>query len=100
MDGTDILVALGRTTNTRGIGLENAGLEVTEKGHIRVNDGWKQPRRMCGAMGECANSPYFTHVSEDDFAIIHENLRGETRGGDTRSYDSRGGDRRRFRSAA
>ena len=27
-------------------------------------------------MGECAGSPYFTHVSEDDFTIIHENLNG------------------------
>jgi pyruvate/2-oxoglutarate dehydrogenase complex dihydrolipoamide dehydrogenase (E3) component len=30
-------------------------------------------------MGECAGSPYFTHVSEDDFAIIHENLNGGRR---------------------
>ena len=38
VEGSDILIALGRTPNTSGIGLEKAGIEVTEKGHIRVND--------------------------------------------------------------
>src|SRR5213080_4665555 len=34
VEGTDILAALGRTPNTQGIGLEKAGIEVTEVGHI------------------------------------------------------------------
>src|SRR5580700_2424784 len=38
LEGSDILVATGRTPNTAGVGLEKAGIEVTEKGHIRVND--------------------------------------------------------------
>ena len=76
VEGTDILVALGRTPNTSGIGLEKAGIEVTEKGHIRVNDRLETTAPNVWAMGECAGSPYFTHVSEDDFAIIHENLNG------------------------
>ncbi len=71
MEGTDILVALGRTPNTNGIGLEKAGIEVTEKGHIRVNDRLETTAPNVWAMGECAGSPYFTHVSEDDLAIIH-----------------------------
>ena len=76
LDGTDILVAVGRTPNTSGIGLEKAGIEITEKGHIRVNDRLETTAPNVWAMGECAGSPYFTHVSEDDFAIIHENLNG------------------------
>ena len=79
MEGTDILVALGRTPNTSGIGLEKAGIEVTEKGHIRVNDRLETTAPNVWAMGECAGSPYFTHVSEDDFTIIHENLNGGRR---------------------
>ena len=35
VEGTDILAALGRTPNTQGIGLEKAGIEVTEVGHIQ-----------------------------------------------------------------
>jgi pyruvate/2-oxoglutarate dehydrogenase complex dihydrolipoamide dehydrogenase (E3) component len=76
VEGTDILVATGRTPNTTGIGLEKAGIEVTEKGHIRVNDRLETTAANVWAMGECAGSPYFTHVSEDDFTIIHENLNG------------------------
>jgi pyruvate/2-oxoglutarate dehydrogenase complex dihydrolipoamide dehydrogenase (E3) component len=76
LEGTDILVAVGRTPNTSGIGLEKAGIEVTEKGHIRVNDRLETTAPNVWAMGECAGSPYFTHVSEDDFSLIHENLNG------------------------
>jgi len=79
LEGTDILVAVGRTPNTSGIGLEKAGIEVTEKGHIRVNDRLETTAANVWAMGDCAGSPYFTHVSEDDFAIIHENLNGGRR---------------------
>ncbi len=74
--GTDILAALGRTPNTQGIGLEKAGIEVTEKGHVRVNDRLETTAPNVWAIGECAGSPYFTHVSEDDFNIVHANLNG------------------------
>ena len=79
LEGSDILVAVGRTPNTGGIGLEKAGIEVTEKGHIRVNDRLETTAPNVWAMGECAGSPYFTHVSEDDFTIIYENLNGGSR---------------------
>lgn len=76
IEGSDILVAIGRTPNTADIGLEKAGIEVTEKGHIRVNDRLESTAPNVWAMGECAGSPYFTHVSRDDFGIVHENLNG------------------------
>jgi pyruvate/2-oxoglutarate dehydrogenase complex dihydrolipoamide dehydrogenase (E3) component len=76
VEGTDILVAVGRTPNTAGIGLEKAGIEVTEKGHIRVNDRLETTAPNVWAMGEGAGSPYFTHVSEDDSNLIIENLNG------------------------
>ena len=79
LDGTDILVALGRTPNTKGIGLEKAGIEVTEKGHIRVNERLETTAPNVWAMDECAGSPYFTHVSEDDANIILDNLNGGRR---------------------
>jgi pyruvate/2-oxoglutarate dehydrogenase complex dihydrolipoamide dehydrogenase (E3) component len=79
LDATDILVTLGRTPNTAGIGLENAGIEVTEKGHLRVNDRLETTAANVWAMGECAGSPYFTHVAEDDAALIIENLNGSRR---------------------
>jgi len=79
VDGTDVLVAVGRTPNTAGIGLDQAGIEVTERGHIRVNDRLETTAPNVWAMGECAGSPYFTHVSEDDATIILESLNGGQR---------------------
>jgi pyruvate/2-oxoglutarate dehydrogenase complex dihydrolipoamide dehydrogenase (E3) component len=76
VEGTDILVAVGRVPNTTGIGLEKAGIELTEKGHIRVNDRLETTAPNVWAMGDCAGSPYFTHVAEDDANIIRENLNG------------------------
>jgi pyruvate/2-oxoglutarate dehydrogenase complex dihydrolipoamide dehydrogenase (E3) component len=79
VDGTDILVSLGRTPNTAGIGLEKAGIEIIDKGHIRVNDRLETTAQNVWAMGECAGSPYFTHVAEDDAAVVIENLNGGQR---------------------
>jgi pyruvate/2-oxoglutarate dehydrogenase complex dihydrolipoamide dehydrogenase (E3) component len=76
VQGSDILVATGRTPNTTGVGLDKAGIEVTEKGHIRVNDRLETTAPSVWAMGESAGSPYFTHVSEDDASIILQNLHG------------------------
>jgi pyruvate/2-oxoglutarate dehydrogenase complex dihydrolipoamide dehydrogenase (E3) component len=76
---TDILAALGRVPNTQGVGLEQAGIEITERGHIRVNDRLETTSPNVWALGECAGSPYFTHVSENDFNIIHANLNGGNR---------------------
>jgi len=79
IEGSDILAALGRTPNTSGIGLEKAGIEVDANGHIRVNDRLEATAPNVWAIGECAGSPYFTHVSEDDFNLIHANLNGGKR---------------------
>jgi alkyl hydroperoxide reductase subunit AhpF len=38
LEGTHLLVATGRTPNTEGIGLELAGVELTERGYIKVNE--------------------------------------------------------------
>jgi len=79
IEGTDLLAAMGRTPNTQGIGLETAGIEITDQGHIRLNDRLETTAPNVWAIGECAGSPYFTHVSEDDFYIIHANLNGGSR---------------------
>ena len=38
IDGSDILVAAGRSPNTAGIGLKVAGVELDGRGYIRVNE--------------------------------------------------------------
>jgi pyruvate/2-oxoglutarate dehydrogenase complex dihydrolipoamide dehydrogenase (E3) component len=79
IDGSDILVAVGRIPNTAGIGLEEAGVELDGRGYIRVNGRLETSAPEVWAVGECAGSPQFTHISEDDFRIIRDNLAGGNR---------------------
>jgi len=79
IEGTDILVAAGRTPNTAGIGLEQAGVDRDARGYIRVNERLETTAAEVWALGECAGSPQFTHVSADDFRIIRDNLAGGKR---------------------
>jgi pyruvate/2-oxoglutarate dehydrogenase complex dihydrolipoamide dehydrogenase (E3) component len=79
LDGSDLLAAAGRTPNTAGIGLDVAGVEVNARGYITVNDRLETSAPDVWAMGECAGSPQFTHVSFDDFRIIRDNLAGGSR---------------------
>src|SRR6478735_3295814 len=52
--GSDILVASGRTPNTAGIGLAEAGVELDTRGYIRVNGRLETSAAEVWAIGECA----------------------------------------------
>ena len=79
LEGSDILVATGRTPNTAEIGLDTAGVQLDGRGYVQVNDRLETSAPDVWAIGECAGSPQFTHVSEDDFAVIRDNLAGGNR---------------------
>jgi pyruvate/2-oxoglutarate dehydrogenase complex dihydrolipoamide dehydrogenase (E3) component len=79
VNGSDILVAVGRVPNTGGIGLKEAGVELDGRGYIRVNGRLETSAPDVWAVGECAGSPQFTHISEDDFRVIRDNLAGGNR---------------------
>jgi pyruvate/2-oxoglutarate dehydrogenase complex dihydrolipoamide dehydrogenase (E3) component len=76
IEGTDVLVSVGRTPNTSGIGLDVAGVELDERGYIRVDERLETTAPDVWAIGECAGSPQFTHASFDDFRVIRDNLSG------------------------
>ena len=79
IEGSDILVATGRIPNTGGIGLDLAGVDLDDRGYIRVNGRLETTAPAVWAIGECAGSPQFTHASVDDFRIIRDNLAGGNR---------------------
>jgi pyruvate/2-oxoglutarate dehydrogenase complex dihydrolipoamide dehydrogenase (E3) component len=79
LEGSDILVAAGRIPNTADIGLDKAGVELDADAFVRVNERLETSAPHVWAIGECAGSPQFTHVSADDFRIIRDNLAGGTR---------------------
>jgi pyruvate/2-oxoglutarate dehydrogenase complex dihydrolipoamide dehydrogenase (E3) component len=79
IEASDVLAALGRTPNTRGIGLDLAGVDLDPRGYIAVNDRLETSASEVWALGECAGSPQFTHVSFDDFRVVRDNLLGGNR---------------------
>ncbi len=79
LGGSHVLVAVGRTPNTEGLGLDVAGVELTDRGYIKVNDRLQTTAPGVWAIGEIAGSPQFTHISIDDFRVVHDNLNGVKR---------------------
>jgi pyruvate/2-oxoglutarate dehydrogenase complex dihydrolipoamide dehydrogenase (E3) component len=74
LEGTHLLVAAGRVPNTKDIGLELTGVELTERGYIKVNERLETTAPGIWAVGEVAGSPQFTHISEDDFRVVRDNI--------------------------
>jgi pyruvate/2-oxoglutarate dehydrogenase complex dihydrolipoamide dehydrogenase (E3) component len=79
IEGSDLLIAVGRTPNTQAIGLETAGIGLDARGYIKVNERLETTAPDVWAMGDCAGSPNFTHVAFDDFRVIRDNLSGGSR---------------------
>jgi pyruvate/2-oxoglutarate dehydrogenase complex dihydrolipoamide dehydrogenase (E3) component len=84
IEGSHLLVATGRVANTADIGLEEAGIALDPRGFIRVNERLETTAAGVWAIGECAGSPQFTHVSVDDFRIVRDNMAGGNRRTDDR----------------
>ena len=75
--GTRLLVALGRTPVTRGLGLEAAGIELTERGFVKVDSHLATSVPGVYAAGDVAGSPQFTHVSWNDFRVLRDIFAGK-----------------------
>jgi pyruvate/2-oxoglutarate dehydrogenase complex dihydrolipoamide dehydrogenase (E3) component len=84
VEGSDLLVAVGRIANTADIGLDSAGVKLDARGFVRVNERLETTAPGVWAIGECAGSPQFTHVSVDDFRIVRDNMAGGNRRTDDR----------------
>ena len=76
IEGSDLLAASGRTPNTDGIGLETAGIERDDGGFIKVDERLRTTAAGVWAVGDCAGSPHFTHIADDDVRVVRDNLAG------------------------
>jgi pyruvate/2-oxoglutarate dehydrogenase complex dihydrolipoamide dehydrogenase (E3) component len=54
-------------------------VELTDRGYINVNERLQTTAPGVWAIGEVAGSPQFTHISVDDFRVVHANLTGGSR---------------------
>src|ERR1700686_80806 len=74
ISGSHLLVAIGRQPNTEDLGLENAGVESDKLGFIKVNHRLETNVPGIWALGDVNGGPAFTHISYNDFQIVHANL--------------------------
>ena len=74
IEGSHLLRAAGRTPNTDGLGLAEAGIATDGKGFITVNPRLETSVPGVYALGDVKGGPAFTHISYDDYRIIRTNL--------------------------
>jgi pyruvate/2-oxoglutarate dehydrogenase complex dihydrolipoamide dehydrogenase (E3) component len=77
VDGTHVLLAVGRRPNTDDLGLDRAGVKVDGRGFIEVDDGLATSVEGIWAMGECNGRGAFTHTAYNDYEIVAANLLDE-----------------------
>ena len=74
VDGSHLLLAIGRRPNTDDLGLDNAGVATDPRGYIQVDDQLRTNVPGIWALGDCNGRGAFTHTSYNDFEIVAANL--------------------------
>jgi pyruvate/2-oxoglutarate dehydrogenase complex dihydrolipoamide dehydrogenase (E3) component len=72
--GSHLLVATGRLPNADDLGVDKAGIEIDQKGFIKVNGRLETNVPGIWALGDVKGGPAFTHISYNDFQIVYGNL--------------------------
>ncbi|MCG7381933.1 FAD-dependent oxidoreductase [Paenibacillus sp. ACRRY] len=74
--GNAVLVATGRAANTDGLNIEAAGIQLTARGFIQVDDKLQTNKQHVWALGDVNGGPQFTYISLDDYRIIKDHWFG------------------------
>lgn len=74
IEGTHLLIAVGRTPNTDDLNLPAAGIATDNRGFLRVDSRLETNVPGIYGIGDVKGGPAFTHISYDDFRILRDNL--------------------------
>lgn len=74
IEGSNVLLAVGRVPNTDDLGLETTDIRLDARGFIEVDDELRTSAPGVWALGEVNRRGAFTHTSYNDFEIVAENL--------------------------
>ena len=74
VNGTHLLLAVGRVPNTHDLGLDKAAVETDSAGYIKVDDYLRTNAPGIWALGDCNRRGAFTHTAYNDFEIVAANL--------------------------
>ena len=84
VQGSHLLVAIGRVPNTDDLGLDAARVNTNEHGYIQTNERLETSAPGVFAIGDVKGGPAFTHISYDDYRILKANL---LKGGNRKTTD-------------
>ena len=74
VQGTHLLLAVGRAPNTSDLGLDAAGIKTDQRGYIEVNGELQTSNPKAWALGDCNGKGAFTHTAYNDYEIVADNL--------------------------
>jgi pyruvate/2-oxoglutarate dehydrogenase complex dihydrolipoamide dehydrogenase (E3) component len=79
LDGEALLIAIGRQPNTPALNVGATGVELAERGFVKIDDRFETTCPGIYAIGDVANQPAFTHVSWEDYRRLKAILDGQQR---------------------
>jgi pyruvate/2-oxoglutarate dehydrogenase complex dihydrolipoamide dehydrogenase (E3) component len=74
LEGSHLLSAIGRVPNTEALTPDAAGLRLDGRGFVEVDEYLETSVPGVYAMGDVKGGPAFTHLSYDDYRVVHANL--------------------------
>ena len=77
MEADYCLVAVGRKPYTEGLGLDNVGIKVNDKGQIDVNDDLQTSVPNIYAIGDVVRGAMLAHKAEEEGVYVAELLSGQ-----------------------
>lgn len=69
-----VLIAVGRVPNTDTLGLDKTGVEMDDKGYVKVDDKLETNVKGIYALGDVKGGPAFTHIAYNDYTIVYRNI--------------------------
>ncbi len=77
LDADIVLVSTGRKPYTAGLGLEAAGVTLTDRGMVEIDDHWQTSVKGIYALGDVVKGPMLAHKAEDEGMAVAETIAGQ-----------------------
>lgn len=79
LEGSHLLLAVGRQPNTDDLGIENTDIKLDKRGYVQVDDTLRTGVDGIWALGDCNGRGAFTHTSYNDYEIAANQLLDDAR---------------------
>ncbi|PKL80090.1 MAG: dihydrolipoyl dehydrogenase [Ignavibacteriae bacterium HGW-Ignavibacteriae-4] len=74
-----LLIATGRKSTAHLLDIENTGVDLNEKGFIKINSSYKTSQENIWAIGDITGNPMFTHSARDESEQLYQAITKKTK---------------------